>query len=72
MIDTGLVINVENRTIENLNDTDQIVVLGDNNSQLLTFSMDDKFDGIDILTKNIFIKYIQNITVLFLHKLKNS
>lgn len=58
MRDTGLTINVVKRTIVNTSDLEQVLVLGDNNSQYITFSMLDNFDEIDVLMKNIFIKFI--------------
>ncbi len=49
--------NIVNRTI-NVEFTEDIVVSLDNNSQIVSFTMNKNFDGVDLSTKAIGIKYI--------------
>ncbi|MEA5073101.1 MAG: hypothetical protein VB030_02905 [Eubacterium aggregans] len=58
LIDSGPYINVKKRTICGLSEMREIVVEGDNLSQMITFTMADDFDGEDVLQKNIWVKYI--------------
>lgn len=58
LIDDGPIIDVASRSILKISDMREVVVTGDNNSQLITFSLYDKFDQADVLNKNIWIKYI--------------
>ncbi|SDX42311.1 hypothetical protein [Eubacterium barkeri] len=58
LIDSGPYINVRKRTICGLSEMREIVVEGDNLSQMITFTMPDDFDGEDVLQKNVWVKYI--------------
>lgn len=55
--DTDIPIEVVNRTI-NTPLYEDIVVSMDNNSQIISFTIDRYFDGVDLLNKVIAIKYI--------------
>ena len=57
MINRDMSIDVIKRLISNISVTEQIIVMGDDNAQAINFTMSDEFE-IDVLTKNIFIKFI--------------
>ncbi|MEG1619936.1 MAG: hypothetical protein RR335_10310, partial [Eubacterium sp.] len=58
LIDSGPFIDVEKRTITGIGEMREIVVEGDDLSQMITFTMLNDFDGAGVIEKSIFVKYI--------------